>query len=403
MFPLQLIKKQAKYRQKNNHHLLTINFAVRCRQMFLATVRQLNMQADKSTRIVANWIFLGIAMLIIQVLLGGITRLTGSGLSITEWKPLMGALPPTNQAEWQKAFNGYQQIAQYKYLNHHFTLSDFKFIFFWEWFHRLWAQIIGVVFLIPFIWFLIKGYFKSWMVVSLIILFLLGALQGAIGWIMVQSGLNDNDLYVSHIRLAVHFMAAMVLIGYALIFGLKLSVKETSRVYNSSLLTSALIITILVCMQLIFGALMAGLKAATVAPTWPDINGMMIPTGMFTTGGFLHNIVHNKITIHFIHRTLAYIIAVLIFMWWLSARKTSYSSAFNKAKNCTIIFVIVQIILGVLTVLNSSVTGSGSFGAFEWFAQLHQLTGMLLFLSMIAVLYLLSAKHTLHKPVEARH
>ncbi len=361
------------------------------------------MQADKSTRIVANWIFLGIAMLIIQVLLGGITRLTGSGLSITEWKPLMGALPPMNEAEWQKAFNGYQQIAQYKYLNRHFTLSDFKFIFFWEWFHRLWARIIGVVFLIPFIAFLIKGYFKKWMIVPLVILFLLGALQGAIGWIMVQSGLNDNDLYVSHIRLAVHFMAAMVLIGYALIFGLKLSVKEENKVSNRRLFTGAIIITVLVCIQLIFGAFMAGLKAATVAPTWPDINGMMIPEGMFSPGGFLHNIIHNKITIHFIHRTLAYVIGVLILIWWLSLRKTSYSSAFKKAKNCTMILVTVQIILGVLTVINSSVKGGGSFGAFEWLAQLHQLTGMLLFLSMLAVLYLLPAKHTVPKPVEARH
>jgi len=350
------------------------------------------MQADKSTRIVANWIFLGIAMLIVQVLLGGITRLTGSGLSITEWKPIIGALPPMNEAEWQKAFKSYQQIAQYKYLNRHFTLSDFKFIFFWEWFHRLWARIIGVVFLIPFVWFLIKGYFKSWMVVSLVILFLLGALQGAIGWIMVQSGLNDNDLYVSHIRLAVHFMAAMVLIGYAFIFGLKLSVKETNRVDNRSLLTGAIVITVLVCIQLIFGVFMAGLKAATAAPTWPDINGVMIPTGMFAEGGFLHNVVHNKITIHFIHRTLAYIIALSIFVWWLSSLKISYSSAFNKAKSWTMFFVIVQVTLGVLTVLNSSVTGRGNFGAFEWFAQLHQLTGMLLLLSMIAVLYLLSAK-----------
>ncbi len=356
------------------------------------------MQADKSTRIVANWIFVGIAMLIIQVLLGGITRLTGSGLSITEWKPLMGALPPTNEAEWQKAFNGYQQIAQYKYLNRHFTLSDFKFIFFWEWFHRLWARIIGVVFLIPFVWFLIKGYFKSWMVVPLVILFLLGALQGAIGWIMVQSGLNDKDLYVSHIRLAVHFMAAMVLIGYALIFGLKLSVKEDNRVSNQGLFTGAITITILVCIQLILGAFMAGLKAATAAPTWPDINGAMIPDGMFDPGGFFHNIAHNKITVHFIHRTLAYIIGVSILIWWLASPKVSYSSAFNKAKNWTMIFVIVQIILGVLTVLNSSVTGRGSFGAFEWFAQLHQLTGMLLFLSMIAALYLLSAKRTVKIP-----
>src|SRR5919112_1674667 len=182
------------------------------------------MQQDRSTRIVAKWIFLGVGMLIIQVLLGGITRLTGSGLSITEWKPIMGVMPPSGAAEWQQAFYQYQQIAQYKYINEHFTISNFKFIFFWEWFHRLWARLIGVAFLIPFIYFLIKKYFKSWMVVPLVILFLLGALQGAIGWIMVQSGLNDNDVYVNHVRLAAHFMAAMILIAYALIFALELSV-----------------------------------------------------------------------------------------------------------------------------------------------------------------------------------
>jgi heme a synthase len=349
------------------------------------------MHRDKSTKIVANWIFLGVGMLIIQVLLGGITRLTGSGLSITEWKPIMGAMPPMNEAEWQRAFHGYQQIAQYKYLNQYFTLSDFKFIFFWEWFHRLWARLIGVAFLIPFIYFIIKGYFKNWMVVPLVILFLLGALQGAIGWIMVQSGLNDNDLYVSHIRLAVHFMAAMVLICYALIFGLKLSVEPRNRIKQQRLLNGAILLTALIFVQLVFGAFMAGLKAATVAPTWPDINGMIVPAGMFN-GSFLKNAVHDKITIHFIHRTIAYIIAILIFVWWFSARRISHSPAFNKAKNLTVFFVITQVALGVLTVLNSTKLGHGSFGAFEWFAQLHQLTGMLLLLNMVAVIYFLTGR-----------
>src|SRR3954465_8438788 len=204
------------------------------------------MQQDRSTRIVATWIFIGVGMLIIQVLLGGITRLTGSGLSITEWKPIMGAVPPMNAAEWQRTFEKYQHIAQFKYLNSHFTLSNFKFIFFWEWFHRLWARLIGVVFLIPFIYFLLKRYFKSWMVFPLVVLFLLGALQGAIGWIMVQSGLNDNDVYVSHIRLATHFMAAMVLICYALLFGLKLVISERSRIAQPGVWRGAVVITVLV-------------------------------------------------------------------------------------------------------------------------------------------------------------
>ncbi|MDB5192871.1 MAG: heme synthase, partial [Segetibacter sp.] len=248
-------------------------------------------------------------MLIVQVLLGGITRLTGSGLSITEWKPIMGALPPMSEGEWQAAFTKYQQIAQYKYLNYDFTLSNFKFIFFWEWFHRLWARIIGVVFLIPFIFFLVKKYFKSWMIIPLVILFVLGALQGAIGWLMVKSGLNENDLYVSHIRLAAHFVAAMVLIGYTLVFGLKLITPRSNFVHQPTLKYGAIILLALVVIQLTYGAFMAGLKAAPVAPTWPDINGMMVPDNM-VTGSWANSLLHNKIAVHFIHRTLAYIIAL---------------------------------------------------------------------------------------------
>src|SRR3954469_14737537 len=212
----------------------------------------------RSDKPVAIWIMVGVGMLIIQVLLGGITRLTGSGLSITEWNVITGALPPIRHEQWLEEFSKYKQTPQFRLLNADFTLSDFKFIFFWEWFHRLWARLIGIVFLIPFIYFLIKGYFKSWMVFPLVVLFLLGALQGAIGWVMVQSGLNDNDVYVNHIRLAAHFMAAMVLICYALLFGLKLVINPLDRIAERALLRGAIIITILVCIQLIFGAFMAG-------------------------------------------------------------------------------------------------------------------------------------------------
>jgi cytochrome c oxidase assembly protein subunit 15 len=351
-----------------------------------------NMHQDKSTRIVAKWIFLGVAMLLIQVLLGGITRLTGSGLSITEWKPIMGAMPPMSEGEWQQAFNKYQQIAQFKFVNTHFTLGDFKFIFFWEWFHRLWARLIGIVFLIPFIWFLAKNYFKNWMIVPLVILFVLGALQGAIGWIMVQSGLNDNDLYVSHIRLAVHFMAAMVLIGYALIFGWELTIDPTQRIAQPALLRGALVITALIFFQLMFGAFMAGLKAAAAAPTWPDINGAIVPQGLFANEGFLHNIVYNKLGVHFIHRTLAYLIAFFVAIWWFSARSISYSTAFNRAKHLALFFVIAQVVLGILTVVTSPQIVAGKFGWFETFALLHQLTGMLLLLTMVSVVYILGKK-----------
>ena len=348
------------------------------------------MQQDKSTRIVAKWIFIGVGMLIVQVLLGGITRLTGSGLSITEWKPIMGALPPMNNAEWALAFSKYQQIAQFKYINQHFTLSNFKFIFFWEWFHRLWARMIGLAFLFPFIYFFSKKYFKPWMVAPLVILFMLGAMQGAIGWIMVQSGLNDNDVYVSHIKLATHFISAMVLICYALIFGLKLTVSSSSFVANAKLHKGAWALIALVSVQLIYGAFMAGLKAAAAAPTWPSINGAMIPSA--SPGSFSQIIFHDKIIIHFIHRTLAYIIGIGVFAWWWKARIVNRSEVFNKAKNTVMLLLTTQIVLGILTVVNSSKIVMGKFGTFEWLAELHQLTGMLLLLNLVTNLYLTSRK-----------
>ena len=344
--------------------------------------------AEKQNRIIARWLLTGVGMLIVQVLLGGITRLTGSGLSITEWDPIMGAIPPLNEAQWQHAFEGYQKIAQYKYLNNNFTLGDFKFIFFWEWFHRFWARLMGIVFLIPFIYFLIKDYFKKWMITPLIMLFVLGGMQGLIGWIMVSTGLNDQNLYVTHFSLAIHFIAAMILIGYTLIFALALLVPKEQRVANSSLKTSALAITILLIIQLVYGAFMAGLKAANTAPTWPSINGSFVPANIFTSN-FIQKALHDPIAIQFIHRILAYVILLVVCAWWWKARKEKTSAAFSKAKKFPLIFVTLQVLLGVLTVINSTSIVAGKFGVFEWLAEFHQLIGMLLLLSMLTVVYIL--------------
>jgi heme a synthase len=165
----------------------------------------------KGQKAVANWIFIGVAMLLVQVLLGGITRLTGSGLSITEWNVVTGALPPLNEAAWQQEFLKYQQTPQYQLLNSDFTLRNFKFIFFWEWFHRFWARLIGVVFIVGFVYLLAKRYLKTAMIQPLLILFVMGALQGAIGWIMVASGLTGDAVYVKPTKLALHFVFVVCL------------------------------------------------------------------------------------------------------------------------------------------------------------------------------------------------
>lgn len=346
------------------------------------------MQEERKNRILANWLMIGVGMLIIQVLLGGVTRLTGSGLSITEWQPIMGALPPMNATEWQEAFDKYQQIAQYKYINNHFTLDDFKFIFFWEWFHRQWARFMGLVFLVPFIFFLVKGYFKKWMILPLIMLFVLGGMQGLIGWIMVSTGIDTEHVYVTHFSLAAHFIAAMVLISYTLVFALSIKLQPKDRVYHPGLSRFAYVITTLLAVQLVYGAFMAGMKAATAAPTWPDINGDLVPAGLFIEG-LLEKALHNPITIHFIHRTLAYLILVLVIAWWWKARRLRSSAVFNKAARWPLLFVLMQVILGIFTVLTSNHIVAGQFGLFESLAEMHQLIGMLLLLSLVTVIYLL--------------
>ncbi|HLO79313.1 MAG TPA: COX15/CtaA family protein [Chitinophagaceae bacterium] len=321
---------------------------------------------------VAIWLLIGVGMIMIQVLLGGITRLTGSGLSITEWKPLLGAIPPMNEQDWNKAFDQYKQIGQYKHINFDFTLSDFKFIYFWEWFHRVWARLMGVVFAVGFVYFIVKKQFKTEMILPMVLLFLLGALQGAIGWIMVQSGLNEDDISVNHIRLAIHFMAALGLLVYVFWFAISFLLPKDQYIDNRPLKKFSWIILSVLIVQLFYGAFMAGLKAGTTAPTWPTINGMWIPGGMGSS------ITDNPIAVQFIHRGLAYLIAILILAWWSKALKATATPLFRRSRNWPPVLVGVQVILGIFTVLYSP-----DKQALLWLGVAHQFVAMLLLLSLV--------------------
>ena len=342
----------------------------------------MNNNSLKNHRAVAIWLYIGVGMIMIQVLLGGLTRLTGSGLSITEWKPILGAFPPMNEQAWQEAFDKYKEIAQFKHLNSHFSLSDFKFIYFWEWFHRDWARLMGLVFIFPFIYFLIKKKIDRNMVNPLIVLFLLGGLQGAIGWIMVQSGLNAENLYVSHIRLAVHFISALVLLAYALWFAMKVSISRDQILQFPYLKKLNVWLLVLITLQLIYGAFMAGLHAAFAAVTWPDMNGQWIPDGMLTLGGFWDDITHNLITVHFIHRGLAYIICIPVIIWTMNTKALPANSLLRKIRYVPVLLLFVQILLGILTVINTK----GEIPLI--YAILHQFVGMLFLLSFVGTLFL---------------
>ena len=359
--------------------------------------RAMSTVPKRSTKPVAIWLLVGVAMIIVQIILGGITRLTGSGLSITEWQPILGVIPPLNGQEWQVAFDKYKEIAQYKHLNFHFTLEDFKFIYFWEWFHRVWGRLLGVVFAIPFVIFLVQRRFSADMIRPLIILFLLGGLQGVIGWIMVQSGLNQEDLYVSHIRLAIHFIAAVVLLVYTYWFALKLLVPKSRRQPHTGLRRFAIWIVVLLAIQLVYGAFMAGLKAGVAAPTWPDINGQVAPNLTVYQGNPMplgSAIINNPIAIHVVHRGLAYLLTVLILIWSINAVRQKRSRLFNAVKWWPLLLVLLQVFLGVMSVLTSYKARAQGWGPFEWYAQLHQVVALFLLLALVNVIYLLRNNNT---------
>lgn len=341
---------------------------------------------------VAWWLIAGVLMIIIQTLLGGVTRLTGSGLSITKWNPLFGILPPLNAKQWNEAFNGYKEIGQFKLLNNGYSLEDFKSIFFWEWLHRFWARMLGIVFAIGFVYFLVKQYFDRQMIRPFIILFFLGGLQGLIGWLMVKTGLNSEDVHVNYIALSAHFISAMVLACYTLWFALKLLVPEEKRILNPVLSNYTLIIISLLFVQLMYGAFMAGLKAAISAPTWPSINGAAIPATMFSNG-LLHdsNLAALCLNVHFMHRGIAYLLLALLIFWYLKVSKAlpkKEKSLAGTLKWWPLIFASLQVCLGIIAVLSSTLIRPGIFGTFEIIAELHQMVAMFLLMSLVVNLYL---------------
>ena len=352
-------------------------------------------EQDQKSKRVAQWLMLGVIMTVIQIALGGITRLTGSGLSITEWDVVTGVLPPLNEDQWLALFAKYKTTPQFQLLNFDFNLANFKFIFFWEWFHRLWARTIGLVFAFGFIYFLVKKYFQPKMIQPLIILFLLGALQGAIGWIMVASGLEGDAVYVKPTRLALHFVFALGLLAYTYWFALSLTVQPIRRNSGNQDASQQIkfirnigaFILLLLFFQLIYGALMAGHKAANVASTWPTINGEWIPTALQGKQSFLVNAVNNTIWVHFVHRGLAYLLFIAIIFWTPVLLKLQGNNFWVRARVIPLVLVFIQLLLGIFTVLSSVHIIPGVWGGFEWMAQLHQLVGMLLLLSVVNIMY----------------
>lgn len=338
----------------------------------------------KTNKNVAKWLYFGVFMLVIQIVLGGITRLTESGLSITEWNPITGALPPLSHAEWMKEFDNYKGTDQFRHIHADFSLSDFKSIFFWEWFHRNWARLMGIVFLVGFFYFLLKKQFKKDMIIPFVILFLIGMIQGAVGWIMVASGLVPDRLFVDHIKLATHFMTALLLLCYTFWFALSISVPSRMKTYDKSLRQLTWIVMVVLFFQLIYGAFMAGLHAATAAPTWPTINGQWIPGALNRLAPGWKNFIDNKIAVQFIHRGFAYALLILIITWTVKASKIVGSPLFSRTKYLPLFLVVLQVALGITTVITSPYGNN-----LVWFGVAHQLVAILFLMSIVFMLYVI--------------
>ena len=313
------------------------------------------MTTDNSQRAVAWWLFACCAMVFLTMVVGGVTRLTHSGLSIVEWKPLIGALPPLSEAHWLELFAKYQQTPEFQKVNHDMTLDGFKYIFWWEWAHRLSGRLIGVVFFLPYVWFLVRGQLRGALAGKVFGFFILGGLQGAMGWYMVKSGLVD-DPRVSQYRLAAHLGLAFVLFGLMGWTGLGMlqPLKSSSAVAPAPTTASATQrlgnwLVVLVFVMVLSGALVAGIRAGLAYNTFPLMNGYFMPPETWMVEPLWLNFFTNMATVQFNHRLLAWLLMGLI--PWYAWRSWRESPAARPAAAALTLWLAVQVVLGIATLL----------------------------------------------------
>jgi cytochrome c oxidase assembly protein subunit 15 len=302
-------------------------------------------------RAVRWWLVTIVVLIAIMALVGAATRLTESGLSIVEWKPVSGALPPLNAAQWHDAFEAYKAIPQYRELNAGMTLGEFKTIFWWEWTHRLLGRAIGVAFLLPFLWFLWRGVLSADLRLRLWLIFGLGALQGVVGWWMVASGLSER-VEVSHYRLATHLMLALLIFA-GIVWTLRRLTDRSPTSASLRLKITGVALLVLTFVQIYFGALLAGLRAGRDYNTWPEIDGALIPSAgrLFFDEPWWRNLFDNTLTVQFEHRMVAYALFVLAILHAVDAVRSRAGAAASGALWLASA-VTLQAVLGILTLLN---------------------------------------------------
>lgn len=314
-----------------------------------ATNRPTNATGMRSVR---AWLIVVAALVVCTLLVGGATRLTESGLSIVEWKPVTGTIPPLTNADWAAQFEAYKTIPQYRENNRGMSLSEFKTIFWWEWGHRLLGRLIGAVFLLPFLWFLWRGFLSTDLKRKLWVIFVLGGAQGAVGWWMVTSGLTER-VSVSQYRLAIHFMLALVIFS-AIVWTLRRLQHRSPSGASSRLKITGRVLLALVFLQLYFGALVAGLRAGRVFNTWPLIDGAFIPTAarLFFEEPWWRNFFDNTLTVQFSHRMIAYTLVILAVVHAIDAIRSRAIPAVVSGAVWIMATMLLQVAIGILTLLN---------------------------------------------------
>ncbi len=313
-----------------------------------------------------------------MVVIGGVTRLTESGLSITEWNVVTGAIPPLSEAKWQAEFKKYQAVPEYQIENAGMTLGQFKYIFFWEYFHRLWGRLLGFAFLIPFFIFWRKGLIKGWLMKRCLFILLGGAIVGSLGWFMVLSGLKKGA-NVDHYRLAIHLIAAFTLFGFILWTALDIKYdrrKNTNSAFDViKKLGIALVVVIYI--QIIYGAFTAGMRAGSIYNTWPLMAGQLMPDNVTAYDNFFQNFTNHKDGVQFVHRWFAFLVLGLVTYIWWEMRNIKTSITQNRSSNFIIIAVSIQFTLGVVTILLSR------GGVPVWIGSLHQIGALLLLAAVV--------------------
>jgi len=316
----------------------------------------------RARRQIAIWLLVCCAMVFATLVVGGVTRLTHSGLSIVEWQPIVGTLPPLDQAEWEATFDKYKQTPEYKKVNHRMELGEFKGIFWWEYWHRVLGRSIGAVFLVPFLYFMLRRKVEPPLVPKLIGIFVLGGLQGAMGWYMVKSGLVD-DPRVSQYRLTAHLSLAFLI--FTAMFWVALGLfAERARTQGSALLRKlqniALALVFLVFYMIVSGGFVAGIRAGKAYNTFPLMNGQLVPDEIFLIDPWYLNFFNNMATVQFDHRLGAWLLALLVPWFWIKLRNAAPAPRVRLSANLLLVAVSAQVALGITTLLWAVPVGLGA-------------------------------------------